>query len=494
MKRRLALGIFLACLLLTQTGGGQVLAAVSAKDKAWMYPFYSTVDTSCSSGSSSTGVSTVGDFDFQGRTLKSGWQPIINKAAQRFNVDPYILAGILLVETGWPDPATEVAYPYGPFAILDIAFKGVSTLPDESYKGSPADLTGSLVVKYGNTNSVNETDGSYIADGDKDGKIRRRDPADAALLSAAIVRELGGTPGLPLGSATDTVGTTKQDVDSGTNTIRKVMAHYNQGGNWSSSRPVQNSAQNNPVKYMQLGGDAAAALATAQWFGVAGATGAAACSSNTLTYGPYRFNPGEIVYDSYNGKQRAVRVNGVSYYSQRNSGGFGGPLTYGNGTIGECGCGPTSIAMIMTTLSGQKATPKEMADLAVSVGSQQSTCGSYGYPMSKAAAAQFGLKMSVIETGGGASGAGNMFNQIRNTLNSGGLVLASMSPSSPFTNAGHYVVIAGIVSEGNQDYFMVADPNDGDVGNGSYLAKSKQKWPLSSLPAWINSGLWAFTK
>lgn len=204
-------------------------------------------------------------------TLDTGWQEIISAAAARFEIDPYILAGILRVETGWPN-STEVeaarirnsATATGPFQILDIAMQDISDRADEDYASSAPPI-GRVIGRVGGTGSGLEPDGSIILDGDKNGVVSRHNPWDAAFIAAAYVKYLGGDPGTPIGSPYDPIGTARQEISAGTNTVAKVFFHYNQGEGWTSDKPDQ--GLNDTEHYMVNAIAGYQAVQAAGWFG-----------------------------------------------------------------------------------------------------------------------------------------------------------------------------------------------------------------------------------
>lgn len=149
----------------------------------------------------------------------------------------------------------------------------------------------------------------------------------------------------------------------------------------------------------------------------------------------------------------------------------------GSNTISASGCGPSSLAMTISYLTGTPVTPDKVAlDIQkyhVSGGTDMNGAISY--------VETYGLKQHKL--------GANPVPDIRKTLEAGGLVIMSANASSPFTQAGHFVVIRAISQDNSQ--FYVADPAD-DNGNGQ--DRSLKPWPTSSINAWTSSGLWAVEK
>ena len=73
--------------------------------------------------------------------------------------------------------------------------------------------------------------------------------------------------------------------------------------------------------------------------------------------------------------------NPMVYYSQLASGAdpavevYAGSGTYGIGSIQDCGCGPTSLAMVISTITDRRVEPQEMATWAAANGLQDTSCG-----------------------------------------------------------------------------------------------------------------------
>jgi hypothetical protein len=144
----------------------------------------------------------------------------------------------------------------------------------------------------------------------------------------------------------------------------------------------------------------------------------------------------------------------VTYYNQLDS--RWADTMYGtSSTIGEAGCGPTALAIIVSTLTGTPHDPVEMAEWSVAHGHRCEGNGSYHSIIPEGAKA-FGLKVE----GAGPSDA----QKISDALTSGKLVGAIMSRGN-FTSSGHFIVLRGITAEGK---ILVADP--------ASRKRSEQEW------------------
>ncbi|MFI3249939.1 MAG: C39 family peptidase [Eubacteriales bacterium] len=153
-------------------------------------------------------------------------------------------------------------------------------------------------------------------------------------------------------------------------------------------------------------------------------------------------------------------VNGettVMYYNQLDSRWRYEP--YGTDKIGTHGCGPTAMAMVVSSLTTQTVDPITMSQWSVANGGWASTNGSYHSFIPNAATA-WELEVE------GLSKDGDM-QKIVDTLSSGGLVVALMS-AGHFTSGGHYIVLRGVTATGK---ILVADP--------SSYSRSDQEWELA---------------
>lgn len=121
-------------------------------------------------------------------------------------------------------------------------------------------------------------------------------------------------------------------------------------------------------------------------------------------------------------------------------------LPYGTDDIGHYGCGPTTMAMAVNSLTDQHTDPAKMAQWAVEHSHWAKRGGSY-LSLIESSARSFGLTAQAI--GEKTSEA------IQSALLSGNLLVALMGPGH-FTKGGHFILIRGITLSGS---LLVADPN-----------------------------------
>ncbi len=132
---------------------------------------------------------------------------------------------------------------------------------------------------------------------------------------------------------------------------------------------------------------------------------------------------------------------------------------YGSsGTIGEAGCGPTALAIAVSTLTGSGVDPPTIASWSVANGHRCEGNGSY-HSLIPSSAQHYGLK---VENLGLLSAT-----ELEEHLSSGKLIIVIMSQGH-FTSSGHFIVLRGITSEGK---VLVADP--------ASCKRSNQEWDIS---------------
>lgn len=145
----------------------------------------------------------------------------------------------------------------------------------------------------------------------------------------------------------------------------------------------------------------------------------------------------------------------VVYYNQMDERYAGKP--YGTDHVGSSGCGPTAMAIVVSSLSNDMVDPAEMAEWAYKNGYWCKGSGSY-HALIPGAAAAWNLPVS------GCSASEPQ--RILDALADGKLVVAIMSKGH-FTKSGHFIVLRG-VQDGK---IMVADPGS--------RTRSGQLWDLS---------------
>ena len=149
---------------------------------------------------------------------------------------------------------------------------------------------------------------------------------------------------------------------------------------------------------------------------------------------------------------------------------------YGSSTIKVSGCGTTSVAMVVSGLTGKTVTPVEVSDWA---GPRYYVKGAgSSWSLFDGVAKKWGLKVSQISKRNPQA--------ILNNLKKGNPIIVSMGRGD-FTRTGHFIVLRGVDSNGK---VLVNDPNS--------AKRSQKSWDLSTIISQSskkgNSPFWVFSK
>lgn len=121
-------------------------------------------------------------------------------------------------------------------------------------------------------------------------------------------------------------------------------------------------------------------------------------------------------------------------------------LPFGTDTIGPYGCGPTALAMAVSSMTDEAVNPAQMAQRAFELGCWARGHGSW-HSIVNVIADDFGLASEGFESRDADS--------LIDTLVSGKLLVALMGPGH-FTDGGHFILLRGVTLSGE---ILVADPN-----------------------------------
>lgn len=147
------------------------------------------------------------------------------------------------------------------------------------------------------------------------------------------------------------------------------------------------------------------------------------------------------------------------------------------GTIGEEGCGPTALAIVVSSFTSRYVTPVDVAKWAVSAGQRCEGNGSYQTIIVEGAR-HYGLK---------AEGIGRDERKLVEALSEGKLVVALMGKGH-FTRGGHFIVLRGITSNGQ---ILVADPSSTKRSNQAWAPSiftlEAKKGASANGPFWVIS-------
>ncbi len=118
---------------------------------------------------------------------------------------------------------------------------------------------------------------------------------------------------------------------------------------------------------------------------------------------------------------------------------------YGTDDIGHYGCGPTSMAMVVSSLTEETVDPAQMAAFAAKEGYCAKKRGSY-LSIVNGIARAYGLESKAIDE--------LSVDAVYDALLSGDMLVALEGPGH-FTNGGHFIVLRGVTLTGK---LLVADP------------------------------------
>jgi hypothetical protein len=131
--------------------------------------------------------------------------------------------------------------------------------------------------------------------------------------------------------------------------------------------------------------------------------------------------------------------------------------SYGYGkSIAAAGCGPTSLAMVLTYYTGKKITPVDTAQYAMNHNYRIKNNGTSD-KLFGAMCQEYGVKGEYQSA---------TADNIVTALKQGKKIIAHMGPGT-FTKGGHYIVLKGITSDGK---VQVADPNHPNYNNKTFSA------------------------
>lgn len=171
--------------------------------------------------------------------------------------------------------------------------------------------------------------------------------------------------------------------------------------------------------------------------------------------------------------QASEYIDGFAIYNQNDP--RWDKLPYGNSTIGDAGCGPTALAMIITALTKKEVLPTETATYAADSGYSYPTGGSYHSIIQ--IVKNWGLTNKPLD---------KSVADINKALRDGALIEMSGTGSAPFTGSGHFIVIRAVTADGK---WLIGDSN-GKVGGEN----SKKEWDPGYILSMVGTNIWAVYK
>lgn len=153
-------------------------------------------------------------------------------------------------------------------------------------------------------------------------------------------------------------------------------------------------------------------------------------------------------------------------------------LSYGSSTIKSAGCGPTALAIVISTLTGENVTPQMTAEYAMSHGLYVSGKGtSHAFP--SMAARNWGLSVERVKRG--------QMDYVVKQLKAGRLAVVICAENTISGSSGHFIVLTGITGDG---YIAIADPGSRSRTGKLYSPATIQSYArdLSDGGIWIMGG------
>ncbi len=164
------------------------------------------------------------------------------------------------------------------------------------------------------------------------------------------------------------------------------------------------------------------------------------------------------------------------YYMQTDSR-WGNKIYGGEDTIAKYACGPTSMAIVVSSLTDIKIDPVQMSGWAFNKGYWYPKSGSL-HSVVNGTARAFGLKSE------GVGNDADTQKKVTNALKNGDMVVVLMGKGH-FTKGGHFIVLRGITAEGK---ILVADCNSRENTMTEWdfeTIQSEAKWASDGGPFWI---------
>lgn len=149
---------------------------------------------------------------------------------------------------------------------------------------------------------------------------------------------------------------------------------------------------------------------------------------------------------------------------------------FGEDPIGKFGCGPTTMAMVVSSMTGQALNPAEMAQWAAKQGYSAPQSGAY-LSIVRGTAEAFGLGCTPLTDCTAET--------LRLQLESGGIIVALMGPGY-FTKTGHFILLRGVALSGD---VLIADSNSREnslkLWDPQFLLDELSRNRGSGAPLWL---------
>jgi hypothetical protein len=162
-------------------------------------------------------------------------------------------------------------------------------------------------------------------------------------------------------------------------------------------------------------------------------------------------------------------------------------------TIGSSGCGPTSMAMVLTSLTSNNVHPPELCSYSVRNNFRTISEGT-SWDFFPSASKKYGINCSTLTK--------TDFSEIKKSLKTGSYMAVASMREGYFTNGGHYIVLYGIETLNGEIFIKVLDPNKNNRSynkgrNGVLIDKVKNDGKVSVREDILKDeakGFWLFTQ
>lgn len=149
---------------------------------------------------------------------------------------------------------------------------------------------------------------------------------------------------------------------------------------------------------------------------------------------------------------------------------------FGEDPIGKYGCGPTTMAMVVSSLTDEAFNPAEMAEWAAKQGYSAPKSGAY-LSIVRGTAKAFDLECTPLNDCTAET--------LRLQLTTGGVIVALMGPGT-FTKTGHFILLRGVTLSGD---VLIADSNSREnslkLWDPQFLLDELSKNRGSGAPLWL---------
>lgn len=171
--------------------------------------------------------------------------------------------------------------------------------------------------------------------------------------------------------------------------------------------------------------------------------------------------------ESGSGMTGADTKNGAAYFSQHDSR-WGSHMYLPSENMSQAGCGPTTAAMVLSSVTGQTVTPLDVANYSVEHGYMDPNAGT-SWGLFPDLGQKYGIGLNKVDDYSAASTA----------MSQGRPVIFSGQGGAPYTSGGHFVMGVGMTPDGQ---VIINDPNKSE----NSIAYDYDTFLSSTQGAWVS--------